>query len=117
MYYQKCFRCSDLHIDNNVLNHFMDGKLRTVIASRILGSKDNKSLVFSSPEPKGQGELIVWDSSRRPSVCDICPSVHTFKYEYLDLRRTGRPTGCMIKIKFHLEHHWGGGRAALNFGL
>ena len=25
-------------------------------------------VVFSSPEPKAQGELIVWDSSRRPSV-------------------------------------------------
>ena len=24
---------------------------------------------ISSPEPKAQGELIVWDSSRRPSVC------------------------------------------------
>ena len=25
-------------------------------------------LNFSSPEPKAQGELIVWDSSRRPCV-------------------------------------------------
>ena len=32
--------------------------------------------VFSSPEPKAQGELIVWDSSRRSCV-------HTFKHEYL----------------------------------
>ena len=37
-------------------------------------------LIISSPEPKAQGELIVWDSSRRPSVS---PSVHTFKHEYL----------------------------------
>ena len=36
--------------------------------------------IFSSPEPKAQGELIVWDLSRRPSVR---PSVHTFKHEYL----------------------------------
>ena len=36
--------------------------------------------IFSSPEPKAQGELIVWDSSLRPSVR---PSVHTFKHEYL----------------------------------
>ena len=36
--------------------------------------------LFSSPEPKAQGELIVWDSSRRPSVR---PCVHTFKHEYL----------------------------------
>ena len=34
----------------------------------------------SSPEPKSQGEFIVWDSSRRPSV-RLC--VHTFKHEYL----------------------------------
>ena len=38
------------------------------------------SQVFSSPEQKAQGELIVWDWSRRPSVH---PSVHTFKHEYL----------------------------------
>ena len=28
----------------------------------------NMTPVFSSPEPKAQGELIVWDSSRRLSV-------------------------------------------------
>ena len=31
--------------------------------------------IFSSPEPKAQGELIGWESSGRPSVR---PSVHTF---------------------------------------
>ena len=45
-----------------------------------------QSVIFSSLEPKAQGELIVWDLSRRPSVC-VCPSmhpcVHTFKHEYL----------------------------------
>ena len=35
--------------------------------------------IFSSPEPKAQGELIVWDSSR---AC-VGPCVHTFKHEYL----------------------------------
>ena len=35
---------------------------------------------FSSPEPKAHGELIVFQSSRRPSVH---ASVHTFKHEYL----------------------------------
>ena len=34
--------------------------------------------IFSSPEPKAQGELIGWESSR-----SVCPSVHTFKHEYL----------------------------------
>ena len=33
-------------------------------------------------------------------------SIHTFKHE------TSRP----IKIKFHLEHHWGWGLAALGLG-
>ena len=28
----------------------------------------HESCIFSSPELKAQGELIVWDSSRRPSV-------------------------------------------------
>ena len=36
--------------------------------------------IFSSPEPKAQGELIIWDSSRRPCMR---PSVNTFKHEYL----------------------------------
>ena len=40
--------------------------------------------VFSSPEPKAQGELIVYQSSRRPSVrACVRPSVNTFKHECL----------------------------------
>ena len=39
--------------------------------------------VLSSPKPNALGELIVCDSSRRPSVClSIRESVHTFKHEY-----------------------------------
>ena len=52
-----------------------------------------------------QGELLGWDSSRRLSVRR---SVHTFKHEYLSWP---------IKIKFHHEHHWGDGKAALGLGL
>ena len=44
-----------------------DGRTEVIAISQTL---------FSSPEPKAQGELIVWDSSRRPCV-------HTFKHEYL----------------------------------
>ena len=41
------------------------------------------------------------------SVCQcVRPSVTTFKHEYLE-------ASCPIKIKFHLEHHWGGGLTAL----
>ena len=36
--------------------------------------------LFSSPEPKAHGELIVYQSSRR--LC-VCQCVHTFKHEYL----------------------------------
>ena len=39
------------------------------------------TLIISSPEPKAQGELIEWDSSRRPSVrASLRPSIHTFKH-------------------------------------
>ena len=52
---------------------------------------------FSSPEPLGaRGELIIYQSSRRPSV------IHHFKGLLL---RTAGP----IKAKFHVEHPWAGG--------
>ena len=38
-----------------------------------------------------------------------CLSVNIFKLEYL---RTSGPIG----TKFYLNHHWGGGKAALGFG-
>ena len=62
---------------------------------------------ISSPEPKAQGELIVWDSSRPPCVR---PSVHTFN---INISETSWP----IIIKFHQKHHWGGGLTALGFLL
>ena len=70
---------------------------------------DTGSLIFSSPEPKAQGELIVWDSSRRPSVR---PSVHPFTLLNMIISETSWP----IIIKFHQKHHWGGGLIALGFG-
>ena len=60
---------------------------------------------FSSPEPKAQGELIVWDSSRRPSV-------RASTITNMNISETSWP----IIIKFHQEHHWGGGLTALGFG-
>ena len=43
-----------------------------------------KISMFSSTEPKAQGELIVYQSSRRLSVCLAgCVSVDIFKLEYL----------------------------------
>ena len=45
-----------------------------------MGISCEQKLIFSSPELNAQGELIVWDSSLRTSVC---ASVHTFKHEYV----------------------------------
>ena len=66
-------------------------------------------MIFSSPEPKAQGELIVWDSSRRPSVS---PSVRPSTLSNMNISETGWP----IIIKFHQEHHWGRGLIVLGFG-
>ena len=61
--------------------------------------------IFSSPEPKAQDELIGWDSSWRPSV-------RAFTLSNINISETSWP----ILIKLHLDHHWGGGLAALGFG-
>ena len=54
-----------------------------------------------------QGELIGWESSRRPSVRS---SVNTFKHEYFCNQRP-------IVTRFYVKHHWDGGKAVLYFGL
>ena len=61
--------------------------------------------IFSSPEPKAEVELIVYQSSRRLSGC-----VSTFSNS--NISTTSGP----IVTKFYLNHHWGGGKAALGFG-
>ena len=61
--------------------------------------------LFSSPELKAQGELIVWDSSQRPSVrASTLSNMNTSEISW------------SIIIKFRQEHHWGGGLTALGFG-
>ena len=57
--------------------------------------------LFSSPDPKTLGELIGWDSSRRP-----------FTLSDMNISETSWPT----IIKFHLKHNWGSALAALGFG-
>ena len=52
-----------------------------------------------------QGELIVYQSSRRLSVC-----LWTFSNSNISA------TSGSIVTKFYLNHHWGGGKAALDFG-
>ena len=71
-----------------------------------------RSLIFSSPEPKAHGELIVYQSSRRPSVrACVRPSVRLSTLSNMIISTTSRP----IPTKFYLKHHWGGGKAALCF--
>ena len=64
--------------------------------------------VFSSPEPKSHGELIVYQSSRRPSV-RAC--VRAFTLLNINISETSGP----IATKFYQKHHWGGGKAASGF--
>ena len=64
--------------------------------------------VFSSPEPKAHGELIVYQSSRRPSVR---PSVRVSTLSNMNISATSK----LIATKFYLNHHWGGGKAASGF--
>ena len=71
----------------------------------IVGSEQLASYpqLFSSPEPKALWELIGCDSNR----------VHASTLSNMNITETSWP----IVIKFHLEHHWGGGLTALGFGL
>ena len=64
--------------------------------------------VFSSPEPKAHGELIVYQSSRRPSVR---PSVRASTLSNINISETSGP----ITTKFYLKTHWDGGKAASGF--
>ena len=61
--------------------------------------------IFSSPEPKAHGELIVYQSSRRLCVC-VCVSVSTLLN--MNISETRGP----IATKFYLKHHLGEGKAA-----
>ena len=65
--------------------------------------QSNVAPVFSSPEPKAHGELIVYQSSRRPSV-RAC--VRAFTLLNINISETSGP----IATKFYLKHHWGGGK-------
>ena len=60
--------------------------------------------LVSSPEPKAHGELIVYQSSRRPSV-------RASTLSNMNISATSKP----IATKFYPKHHWGGGKAASGF--
>ena len=63
------------------------------------------TVIFSSPEPKAQGELIGLDLSWRPFVC-------AFTLSNTNISETSWP----IVIKFYLENYQDRGLAALGFG-
>ena len=52
------------------------------------------------------GELIVYQSSRRPCV-GACVRASTFSN--MNISETSR----QIAVKFYLKHHWGGGKASV----
>ena len=56
-----------------------------------------------------KGELIVYQSSRR--LC-VCVSVCMWTFSNSNISAISGP----IVTKFYLNHHWGGGKAALGFG-
>ena len=48
------------------------------------------------------------------SVCQgVCLCVRVLTLSNMNISETSGP----IAIKFHLKHHWGGGKASLSFGL
>ena len=67
---------------------------------------------ISSPEPKAHGELIVYQSSRHPSV-RVCVGacVRASSLLNINIYETSGP----IATKFYLKHHWGGGTAESGF--
>ena len=65
-------------------------------------------LFFSSPELKGPGELLGWDMSHACLL--VRPLVRLSSLSNMNISETRWP----IKIIFHLEHHWGWGKAALS---
>ena len=61
-------------------------KFKTLINIKLQTERlpyENSLYIISSPEPKAHGELIVYQSSGRLSVCaSVCLSVNIFKLEY-----------------------------------
>ena len=65
-----------------------DDRVHGISENKLLNSGNIFLDIFSSPEPKAHGELIVYQSSRRLSVClsgcvSVCLSVNICKLEYL----------------------------------
>ena len=72
--------------------------LGPVVQSIVCLTMSLRRYFVSSPEPKAHGELIVYQSSRRP-----CIRLSTLSN--MIISTTSRP----IPTKFYLKHQWGGG--------
>ena len=71
------------------------------------------SILLAHLSRRLRGELIVYRSSRRPSVrACVRPSVRVFTLSNMNISKTNGS----ITTKFYLKHHLGGGLAALGFG-
>ena len=68
-------------------------------------AKTPHPLLLAHLRQRLKGELIVYQSSRRPSVC-------VFTLSNMNISEANGS----IATKFYLKHHWGGGKAALGFG-
>ena len=87
----------------NLLKSHLMGKLAAIdLNRRFVGFLAHLSRRLRS-------ELIVYRSSRRPSVR---PSVCVSTLSNMNISETNGS----IATKFYLKHHWGGGLAALGFG-
>ena len=65
-------------------------------------------MFISSPEPKAPGERLGGAYVMGLEPASVRASVRPFTLSNLNISETSRP----IEIKFHLEYHWGGGKAA-----
>ena len=78
----------------------------------VMGSNPAPNTFLAHLSRRLRGELIVYRSSRRPSVrpC-VCASVRLFTLSNMNISATSWPIG----MKFYLKHHWGGGKASVGF--
>ena len=89
----------------NTLEIFFPGTTGLILMKLAMNHQRPKPIiVFSSPEPKAHGELIVYQSSRRASV-------RASTLLNINISETSGP----IATKFYLKHHWAGGKAASGF--
>ena len=86
-------------------------KIQTGFSQKLLCQSKPNFLAHLSRRLKG--ELIVYQSSRRLCVClSGCLSGCVSTFSNLNISAISGP----FVTKFYLNHHWGGGKAAVGFG-